>query len=579
MAEKLAIDLELVDRVSGKAKVVANELRKVEEQAKRTQDRALAKFGDAFSKIGMRASMDQWKGEQKAAVAREKALKSAERAAEKASIKQEKSDARAAKLAETAAAKAEKARASAAAKAEAKAAKSALKAQKDKEKRDKEFQDSYREFKENAVSSAKTFGLVAGAAVIAAAYKAASVYTSTVKDAVKEGSAYEQLKLAYKLTLGEKGSKEALADITRFSSQSGYDDDEIAKTMLPLFRAGLRGQGARSAYAAAEDLSAMAPGSKPEDFAEFLAKIKLKGGISEKMLLGLGLGSEDFKAELAKTLHTDKKTAMERAESGKADPQAILNALYTQIEKRTGGKLGSGGDAFAKTMGAQLHKLEQLPSNYLKTIADSDAWPRMTDRVAQLLDSLDPDGPRGRAIIGALTDAFTKLTDLADRALTPENIQGFVDTVVTVVETLGKIPQIFTAIADKVDKVTNAVSPLVDKIGTALGVSRNGDYTDFFGNKVSFKDVAETVEQPLPRVPMEGEGQGPGVGYGSVLADMREPKRGRRGGAPIVVNNTNHVTVHPAKDDVEHTGHKVAQVVSRSTSRGLERGAQEGGGG
>lgn len=421
-----------------------------------------------------------------------------------------------------------------------------------------------------ALGTAAIGGLVV-AGFVEGASKAIDIVKAGIKTAFVEGSAYEQLKLAYKLTLGESGAQTALKDINRFSSQSGFDDDEIAKTMLPLFRAGLRGQAARSAYAAAEDLSAASPGSKPEDFAEFLAKIQLKGGITEKMLLGLGLDSKGFKVELAKTLKTDKETAMQRAESGKADPQAILNALYSQIEKRQGGKLGSGGDAFAKTMGAQLHKLEQLPSNYLKTIADSDAWPRMTAQVSKLLEGLDPDGPRGKKIIDALGVAFTKITDLVDKALTPENISAFVDDTILVVETLAKIPGIFAAVIDKVEAVTNAVGPLVNTIGKALGA--NGELTDFTGNKVTFRDAEKTNYDSSP------------FGLLAQFQDMAsqptpyKPTPANDNKRPVIVNNKTDVTVHPAKDDVEHTGHKVAQVVSRSTARVLERGAQEGGGG
>lgn len=545
MAERLSIDLELIDRVGGPAKAAANALRGVEEAAKRAQSAGLDKLGAAFAKVGTRAATDQQKQQRQFADAWAKIGMKAETDRIKALDRENRARARAVSL-----------------------------AQKQQERAAAKKAKQKAEESENFVTSAKIaaglFAVGVGGALVAAAVKATTIFAHGFKEAVKAGAEYEQLKLSYKLSLGEKGGKEALADIGRFSKQTGLDDDEIAKLMRPLFNAGLRGQAARSAFAAAGDLSA-ASGRPIEEFTDLLAKIQLKGGLSEKMLVGLGLDAKGFKAELAKNLGTSKETAMERASSGKVDPQHILNALYTQIEKRQGGQLGTGTEAFAATMGAKLHLLGQLPGNYLKMVADSEAWPKMTERMAAILDGLDPDGPKGKRIIGSLTAAFESVVGLAERALTPENIEKFASTLTWAVETLGKVPEIFGAIYDKVMQL----KPILAELGVDL------DKT-YVTNTVESADARRKADEYEARVSAGRSGAGAGYGYGSVLADTPSPQRPASAGGkgPQIFNVPRvEVNVHPAKDDVAHTTTQVGRAVGSTVAKATARAAQEGGGG
>ena len=545
MAERLSLDLELLEKVSGPARAAAAALRQVDEAAQKAQKGGLDKLGAAFAKVGMKA----------AAVEQKQSAKFADAFAKigmKAESDRIKSNARIAKASAVAKDKAAKAFAA---------------------KSDEGFKD----LGDSLKTGASIFAAVSGAAIIAGAYKAVGLWKEGVAASFKEGAAYEQLKLGYKLTLGKEKGAEALGDISRFAPKTGYDDDEIAQIMRPLFQAGMRGQGARSAFAAAGDLSA-ASGRPVEEFADLMAKIQLKGGITTKMLMGMGLDAKGFKTELGKNLGVDKETAMKKAEEGKADPQHILNALYTMIEKRQGGKLGTGTNEFADTMGAKLHLLEQLPSNFLKKVADSDAWPKMTAQVGKLLDGLDPDGPNGKRIIDGLTDGFGRLLNLAQLAFTPENIVKFTDAVVSAIDVIGKIPDLIGAVSDAAGQVKDVLA----KLGIDLSISKAVEGPDSWAGQqaVKIRDAglskqelnADAGVSPLSDID-EARAR---------LADQPSPFRAARAGSGSGVTMTGvttNVNIFPAKDDVAHSTKEAGKAVADNTVKSAEKAAHEGGGG
>jgi hypothetical protein len=294
--------------------------------------------------------------------------------------------------------------------------------------------------------------MAAGAAMgIIGAFKdgavaAVSFLASGLKMAFVEGGKAENLRLSYKLLLGDKGGKAALDDISGFAGKTKYDDDKIAEMMRPLFNAGLKGTGAKSAFAASGDLEAAGLGSA-QDFIDQFAKIQLKGGVTEKLLVGMGVNIKDFKTALAVQTGTlDKEAAFKKAEQGKSDPQAIMNAIYKVIEKRQGGKIGTGTELASKTMSARLEKFGDLPSQYLKKVSESPAWGKLSDKLGDTLAGLDPDSPRGKKIVSRLMQVFSDLATWMDRTLTPENIDKFANGAASALDALGKIPGILESV-------------------------------------------------------------------------------------------------------------------------------------
>lgn len=427
---------------------------------------------------------------------------------------------------------------------------------------------------------------------------AAEIVYEGISRAFEAGSKREQLALNYRFLLGskEKGD-EALADIDRFSGKTRYDDDEIAEMMRPLFNAGFRGTGARSAFAAASDLNAAGLG-ETQDFLEQITRIKLRGGVQERQLAGMGVSVPDFAKAIAKALHTDTKTAMTRAQAGTVDPQLLLNTIYEGIEKRQGGQLGTATEAMGQTMGARWHKLGQLPDDYLKTISQSPAWKGLSDRLGGILDDLNPNGPKGQKIITALLNAFDRLATLIQRALTPENIERFVNGLEGAAKAAGMIADAFATI-----------------FGSYAQAADDADYFNKLGGGDSQKGVAAALaavdpsKRALADSAWDKVSKAEGIGWWRDLNMEPEERRGliaqgyakgeisedeyaaygapsphrpgdmTSGGGGVVVNQngqTFNVTVAPGQDP-RQAGKEFSAGMNATTVRQMERAAQERG--
>lgn len=275
---------------------------------------------------------------------------------------------------------------------------------------------------------------------------AVGLLTTGVKMAFSEGGKAENLRLSYKHLLGASGGKEALDSIGGFAGRTKFDDDKIAEMMQPLFRAGLKGTGARTAFALAGDAGVR--GQDPSEVIAGLAKIQLKGGITDKLLTGaLGVSIKDFKDALGIEMKTaDKEGAYKKATEGKLDPMAIQNAIVRATEKHYGTKTGTATNEQADTMSTHIEKLSDLPSQYLKKMSDSPAWAVLSAKLGDTLKGLDPDGERGKKIIDSLFHVFDKLATAASAMLTSENIDKFAATVSRVVDGLANLPSILQSI-------------------------------------------------------------------------------------------------------------------------------------
>src|SRR5574337_746742 len=78
------------------------------------------------------------------------------------------------------------------------------------------------------------------------AHKVVDLMEEGVTRAFEEASKQQTLRIGEKLSLGGKGGKEFAADADRFSKLTGFDDDAIRAMLLPLRRAGMNQQGVRT---------------------------------------------------------------------------------------------------------------------------------------------------------------------------------------------------------------------------------------------------------------------------------------------------------------------------------------------
>ena len=387
-------------------------------------------------------------------------------------------------------------------------------------------------------------------AFVSGASSAVSLIASGIKGAFVEGGKLENLRLSYKHLLGTQGGKEALASISGFASHTRYDDDKVAEMMRPLFNAGLKGTGARTAFALSEDAS-VRQGKPVEDFIEQFAKIQLKGGVTEKMLIGLGVSVKDFKSALVtETGMKDKEAAFKKATEGKLNPMAIQNSIVRATEKHFGTKTGTATKEASVTMSARLQKIGELPDNYLKKMADSPAWQMLSDKLGGVLASLDPDSPRGQKIVGALFKTFNSVADAINAALTPENLDAFVGTLRSIIDDVTILVKTIHQTAAFVGYVKDIVAP-----GLSMG-SGPGSLAEAMNTSQPSGGAAANI---LPRSP-----------------SLAGAKNSSAGGSVTNINGDVHIAA-PVGSDPKETAAAFFKHIDETHQKGLEKAAAHGG--
>lgn len=600
MAEKLELDLELVDKIAGPAKKAADALRGIESAAQKAQSALGLKSTAASDQATIKAASKQqsafansWA---KIGMAAEKERIRQEKATEKAAVKHQK----------------------AFADSWAKIGMAATKAQ-----------SSHAEHESWLGKGAEEFGhklrnAVAAAAIAEVMFKGVEKVVDFLKEGVMEafkiGAHEEKQTLAFRLTLGEHGGKEAQEDVDRFYKKSGFTQSRAEDMMLGLRRTGFSAKNARTAIAAAGDVEA-GGGARAEDTLEFLKKIQLKGGVSKKELVGLNINVNEFYKKLSKSLGTDVEGAKKKSEEGGIDPALIRDLIYAGIEKSQGGKIGTGSELASKTMGARFEKLQNLPEQYLKHMSESPAWKTLSEKLGGVLEGLDPESENGKKIMASLFSVFGKLANAIGSALTPANIDKFAAAISSAVEFLTKIPAIINTIVtvsevlatiwagSKIVGIFSTLASIMPTLGTGLGAvtlavggiaapllaaaaAAGALATAFVTIQNAAKDLGGWDRVAKDFKSWIG-GETPASANDDINSNSPQWKKDRAAGVSAATpfhvakggnraTNINvpqiNVEIHPAKDDTNHTKQTITQEIFKASVTGFELASMQGGG-
>lgn len=278
-------------------------------------------------------------------------------------------------------------------------------------------------------------GEVAGEAIFAAFEKGAELMVEAGKklfefagSIFKSAGDEEKLRLSYRLMLGQKEGKEYREEADRLGKLSGYSGSDVAEQIRPLLSAGMRGERLTQSYALATDIAARkgGGGEAVSEAIEAIRKIELKGGITKKQLIGLGLErNEDFYREMGKNLGISAKAAEKQIDQGKVESQVLINYLSDLVNKQQGGPGGTGGTAYEKTFASRVDRLKKLPEEFFREMVSAPGFQVVSDKMGQILEQLDPKGPNGQKIIAGLTKFLDRIAEFAKEAFTPENIEKF----------------------------------------------------------------------------------------------------------------------------------------------------------
>jgi hypothetical protein len=407
VAESFGFELRLVDSVTAPARRAAEAVRQIETRAKKAQSAIGGDLGKQFEKIGFAAARAAKKQTDAFAESWAKIGMAAERANRRAAASAE----RAAKHAE-------------------------------EKRKEHSFLGGIKEGTGFArLTSAAFLGaaLAEGAvgiveSLIEGAHKVVEVITDGVKDAFRDAAKEQTRRIGEKNVLGAEGAKAFREDADSIAAKSPFDDSTIRKLMLPLRRAGLSQAASRQALATATDIGGGDEGAVG-GITEQFQHIYTKKGIGKKQLVELlgNVGSTipDFYKSLGKQMHVSAKEAEKRSEEGKLDPQLLMNMISEAQNKRQGGKAGTGGLEYAKSLEVQWRKVNELPGEYFKKLVDSPGLQRASEMLGGLLEKLNPESPAGQRIMSAIEGMFEKITSLfGDPTETAEGLANGIEQAV-----------------------------------------------------------------------------------------------------------------------------------------------------
>lgn len=390
-----------------------------------------------------------------------------------------------------------------------------------------------------------SFGLAQGASLLVSAgetylslmKQAATVVYGFAERAVKAAAKSETIGLSFELMLGKDTAAQTLADIDEIAGRTKFDDDDLKTALRPLLLSGIRDpKQIADALAAAVDVEAVVGGGQAtvQGFLDAVEKVRNKGGIGEKQLIGFGVNAAAFYKDLGAQLGKTADAAEKLASEGKVDPQRILTTIYRTIAAKQGGALGIGAERAADTVEAKLYKLAQLPDNYLKKFVTSPGFDQFSRLLGDILSGLDPESPNGQRIFKALEGVFNDLMGWLRDLTQPGNVEKLAEGIASAVDfsrtllaTVREVFEIFAKIYDIAGKVATFGGIFKDVnageeaerftfatgAGAAAAGRRAADYANLLGS----------IGVDLPALPSRGGG-----------SDAIRPSRGRTNRAPAL---------------------------------------------
>jgi len=285
------------------------------------------------------------------------------------------------------------------------------------------------------------------------------------KEALQAAGEAERTRRSFEILLGDEPADQLLGFMDRLAEKTEFTDGALKGFAGALVKAGISGERLERAMAATIDLAAMTPDKMAgaANAVGLISKIQLKGGISERELVGAGISGEKFFKRVAEETGIGIKDVEKKIGEGKVKANVLIEALYSQIAEKTGKPLGGAGIAMSQTFLAQLEKTKDIVPNLFEELEKSGGFTEVTKGLNRLVTGLSPDSPAGGRIIRGLEgmiDHFGKLVSEID-------FDAWSKRLVTAIE-------IFTVLVDVGAKVGGELGMLFGKFtafGEALGES------------------------------------------------------------------------------------------------------------
>jgi len=252
-----------------------------------------------------------------------------------------------------------------------------------------------------------------------------------------------------------------------FAHYFGEDPTDAIKRFNNALASGFSASDAEKLLQAFGDLKLVTPNINPDAlvgaFGAIRAKAKLELGDFQSAVSAAGLNLTLAYEAIGKKIGKNAKEVEMLIGSGRVNAQVGLIGLLDAINQRTNStKTGEKLAEYANTASGLVEKLKNLPQQFALRLTADDSPLKGT--LQKLLGELDPDGPNGKRIIGALDTAFTKIGGLLQSWATPEGIEKLSKTLSGVLDAAPKIIKALGIVGGAVITVTDAFTGFGDNV-------------------------------------------------------------------------------------------------------------------
>jgi hypothetical protein len=286
------------------------------------------------------------------------------------------------------------------------------------------------------------------------------------KEALLAAGEAERTRRSYQLLLGDEPANELLGFLDRLAGKTEFTDGVLKQFAGSYIKAGISGEALNRAMAATIDLAAMTQ-NKMEGAAGaigLISKIQLKGGISERELVGAGIGGQAFFKRVSEETGIGIKDVEKKIAEGKVKAGILIEALYSEIAAKTGKPLGGAGVAMSQTYLAQLEKTKDIIPNLFEELEATGGLEPLTKGLDRLVQGLSPDSVAGGKIVHGLSvmlDGFGKLVAGID-------FEAWSNRAVSAMEIISGIAWFTAGALGDLGKVFDGLTRLGESLGETL---------------------------------------------------------------------------------------------------------------
>lgn len=219
----------------------------------------------------------------------------------------------------------------------------------------------------------------------------------------------EKIKLSLELLTSREEAEELLGWVAKIGDKTQFTQQQLEEWSIELLKAGVPLKNIDKFIAAGGDLAARSahPLEAMSTAMQVLGRAQLKGFVSGKDLLGLGIGERQLRA-LPQFAGLTAKEIQKKLSEGTFKIADVFK-IIAGPDKRLGTEMLRAGELLESKF-IHLHERGEL---FFQNLLDTPGYAKFKEGIGDLITNLDPESPDGRRIFNSLARQFELLGGIA----------------------------------------------------------------------------------------------------------------------------------------------------------------------